>query len=264
MANLAAIVIVLVVIVALGAIGISQFTGQVTGPPSDGNNGDSPPSPGGPPTPKDPVITIDSSPTEAEVDQEIFLSWTVDGEGSIPHTGIHYDFVSQTGDFGLDVTPDQTGYTKVSGVDSATLPESFVALIVPEKEGTLYFRAHVIQDDKNYWTDEQSIKIQTAPPTVKTEEFRIEADDNEFYIDNQKVTSISVSKGSEVSIRFDVRSSNVAFMGLDFRGGSIDTGQVSPGDFAEVAFTADESFDVTTYWPGSNVIKDTLEIEVGG
>lgn len=100
------------------------------------------------------------------------------------------------------------------------------------------------------------------PPEPVIASFTIEADDNGFYIDGEDINSVSVSGGSEVSILFQVRKGGVYFGGLDFRGCGAETSRVDPGESTTVAFTADASCTITSYWPASNTKKDSVGIIV--
>ena len=89
-------------------------------------------------------------------------------------------------------------------------------------------------------------------------ELKVEADDSGFYPSN----IITVAKGSKVKLHFLVRSTGVYFGGLDFRSDKFKTETVKPGGTASVEFSADESFNITSYWPVSNTSKAALRIEV--
>lgn len=103
----------------------------------------------------------------------------------------------------------------------------------------------------------------TIPPlTSQTKEFTIEADDVGFYLNNQEISSISVSKGERVKITFNVRSQGVYYGGLDFKGCEQNTGSTKPGDSASIQFTADNTCTITSYWPASGVVKDTMQVIV--
>jgi HEPN domain-containing protein len=102
----------------------------------------------------------------------------------------------------------------------------------------------------------QNQKEQSTQPQVF--EFTLEADDSGFY----PQSTIEVPKGAKVKITFVVRTSNVYYGGLDFRGPKFETRQVRPGEKATVEFVADESFTFTSYWPLSGVQKATGKVIV--
>ena len=102
---------------------------------------------------------------------------------------------------------------------------------------------------------------QTQAPT--TQEFNIDADDYGFYMAGSKISSISVSKDNMVKITYQVRTSNVYYGGLDFRGdGWGDTGKVLPGGVKTVEFTAENTFDFSSYWPSTSKLKATGTVNV--
>ncbi len=93
---------------------------------------------------------------------------------------------------------------------------------------------------------------------VQAIEIKIEADDRGFYPDS----TITVKKGAKVKINFMVRETNVYYGGLDFRSSKFKTASAKPGETAAVEFTADESFEFTSWWPASNVLKSTGKVVV--
>jgi len=111
--------------------------------------------------------------------------------------------------------------------------------------------------------EEQTSK-ETPPetqPSVK--EFLIEADDRGFYINGADTDSISAGSGETLKITFNVRTQNVYYAGLDFRGCGLNTGKVSPGGSKIVELTAASTCTITSYWPSSDVVKDRLQVVVG-
>jgi len=99
-----------------------------------------------------------------------------------------------------------------------------------------------------------------APSPIK--EFSIEADDRGFYISGSDVASISSSSGKKLKLTFNVKSAGVYYGGLDFRGCGFKTGRVSPGGSTTVEFSPTSTCTVTSYWPSSGVVKDSLQVVV--
>ena len=99
----------------------------------------------------------------------------------------------------------------------------------------------------------------STPVTVK---FTIEADDIAFYMNSEDLSAISVNKGEMVEITYNVRSTNVYYGGLDFRGCGQSSATVSPGGSIVVKFTADSTCTITSYWPTSGVVKDSMTVNM--
>ena len=99
-------------------------------------------------------------------------------------------------------------------------------------------------------------------PKIQTKEFAIETDDYGFYINGDGVPSISVNSGDETKITFNVKTQNVYYGGLDFRGCGQNAGKINPGSSTIVEFTASENCMITSYWPLSGVVKTNLKILV--
>ncbi len=113
---------------------------------------------------------------------------------------------------------------------------------------------------------EEEPLLKTAPAATSDasvsepvlQEFKLEADDLGFYPSN----AITVPKNSKVKIHFIVRTNNVYYGGLDFRSPKFKTESVKPGGEISVEFIADESFEFTSYWPLSGVIKSIGKVTV--
>lgn len=112
---------------------------------------------------------------------------------------------------------------------------------------------------------EEEQQTQETPPEMQpvATAFLIEADDRGFYIDGNDVSSISDGSGEALKITFNVRTQNVYYGGLDFRGCGFLTEKVSPGGSIIVEFTPTSTCTITSYWPSSNRVKDRLQVVVG-
>ncbi|MBS3168869.1 hypothetical protein J4210_00130 [Candidatus Woesearchaeota archaeon] len=86
------------------------------------------------------------------------------------------------------------------------------------------------------------------PPVT---EFTIEGDDAGLY-----PKEITVKLGDLIKITFAARSKGVYYGGLDFWGEPWgNTGTVKPGQSTTVTFTAEKSFEITSYWPKTKALK---------
>jgi len=92
----------------------------------------------------------------------------------------------------------------------------------------------------------------SPPPAPQPQSFTVEADDN-----TASPSTITVPKGTSVTLTFKVKTANVYSQGLDFRSSVVNSGQILPGAQKTVTFTANNSFTFVPYWPGSNVEKDS-------
>jgi len=222
-------------------------------------------------------------PPSVKAGEEFTISWKVNTNvpATIKHTAIHYSSESHPGDYGLDVTPASSGYSGLTtdyASGNFSIPNTFpVKVNAPTNSDKLYFRAHAIIEGKNYWTQEYTVNVErttqtpsgggvlqgeVTPPTSTTQEFSIEADDSAFYMSNQRISSISVTKGNTVKITFKVKEAGTYFGGLDFRGCGQDTQDTRPGSSVDVQFNAASTCTITSYWPASNVRKTDLQVVV--
>ena len=95
-------------------------------------------------------------------------------------------------------------------------------------------------------------------PRIERQELTIEGDDAGIY-----PKTITVKKGTLIQITFKVRQARTYYGGLDFRSPAWgDTGRIPPGGSKTIEFTAEDSFDYTSYWPSSNVKKATGKVVV--
>lgn len=230
-------------------------------------------------------------PTSVRTGEDFTITWKLntDSPTTITHTAVHYSTQSHAGEYNFDVTPANSGYTSLT-TDFASgnfmIPNRFSVKIRTPDSTKLYYRVHAIIDGKNYWTIEYTADVQgtsgqgtlqgqvtqptTIPPPLEpssasiptTKDFTIEADDRGFYIDSKDTSSIAVLKGQLVKISFKVKQDGTYYGGLDFRGCGQDTPDTKPGDFVQIQFTADQTCTITSYWPASNVKKDTLQVMV--
>ena len=239
-----------------------------------------------------PQYSIESGeyPTSAKVGEEFTMSWKINTNAptTIKHTAVHYSTKSNPGQYGFDIAPAASGYGSLTpdyASGNFTIPNTFSVKIKATEPGNLYYRLHAIIGGRNYWTTEYMIDVEgtatqgtlqgevspqttptlastPTPPALTVKGFTIEADDDGFYRDGQKITSVSVSKSDAVKITFKVREAGTYFGGLDFRGCGQDTPDTRPGASAEMQFTADSTCTITSYWPSSNVVKKSMQVVV--
>jgi hypothetical protein len=98
--------------------------------------------------------------------------------------------------------------------------------------------------------------------TSENGKFVIEADDDNFYSGGEKITGISVKKGSEVEIEFRVRTTGVYYAGLGFKGCGVTSPDATPGQAVTVKFRADSNCGIISYWPANGAPKKTLDVAV--
>lgn len=108
------------------------------------------------------VILIDA-PKEAEVNKSTTFTWNIEGPpATINHTAVHYGIVSDPGEKGANVKPEDTKYTdfvKDFATGDFNIPLRFIGNSVITAPGTYYFRVHALIDNKNYWTDEYTLEV---------------------------------------------------------------------------------------------------------
>lgn len=237
-------------------------------------------------TPQYSLESIDY-PTSVKAGEEFTVSWKVNTNTptTIKHTAVHYTAKSNPGEYTLDVTPANSGYTSLTADYASgnfTIPNTFSVKVKTSDAGKLYFRMHAIIDENNYWTPEYSItvegttvqegtlqgevtpqqEISAIPPLPTTKEFTLETDDIGYYTDGQKTTSVSVAKGDAVKITFKLRTQNIYSAGAEYRGCGASSPSAPPGGTTSMQFTASSTCTITAYWPASGVAKASMQVIV--
>ena len=108
-------------------------------------------------------LEVLNPPSAVAVGQPFTFQWELTGAAAmIPHTAIHYDFISHPSSFGLDMTPEASGY-KYKTLDFAqgdyAIPRTFSYLVELDMSGTLHYRAHAVINGQHYWTEEFSVPV---------------------------------------------------------------------------------------------------------
>ncbi len=101
--------------------------------------------------------------------------------------------------------------------------------------------------------------MNNTPPAPQTS-FTLDANDAGFYSGGSTVTSLTVPKGMQITITFNVMTSGVYHSGLDFRGCGTSTSGTPPGQSSAFVFTPNGPCGITAYWPSTGVAKRTLQI----
>ena len=114
------------------------------------------------PPPVTPTIEITDAPPGAEAGSPFKITWRVNSnvEYQINHTAIHYGPESQSEPLTL------TSYTNISNVYGGLIPATFSSNITINTPGVIYFRAHAIINNVNYWSEEKRIVVSEQPPPV--------------------------------------------------------------------------------------------------
>jgi outer membrane biosynthesis protein TonB len=91
----------------------------------------------------------------------------------------------------------------------------------------------------------------TAPPPASPEKsFSITANDQQA-----TPSMVVANKGDKVNLTITLGTTNVYQFGLEFRGGSINSGTIMPGASKTFSFTANSTITLNAYWPSSGVQK---------
>jgi|GEM_PF-1208877 len=211
------------------------------------------------------VVYFASAPESAIIGDFANITWAVGGGNeNTAHTAIHYDYKSHPGKFGTNVTVKASGYEKLTpdyANGSYNVPRTFNSKIQLIQTGVLYYRAHTLIGDKNYWTEERNITISPKTAEVTTDWRLIGADGSGFYSNNRTISAISVSFGHIIDITFNARANMSG--GLNFKGCGQSAEGVWAGNSAEIRFNANSTCNISSYDAVTNVQKASLQVMVG-
>jgi len=104
-------------------------------------------------------------PASIKANSKSVVTWKIESnlQKNISHTAMHYGSKSVPEELSTDVAPANSGYpsfTPEYASSSNKIPNEFNTVVVLANKGTIYARAHVIVDGKNYWSDEKSIQVE--------------------------------------------------------------------------------------------------------
>jgi hypothetical protein len=94
------------------------------------------------------------------------------------------------------------------------------------------------------------VQATVAPAAPAPKSFTVNGND-----ETADVKTITVTKGTPVTITFGADAGTTYHGGLDFRSSVLNTGTIAPGSTKTISFTADKSFAFTPYWPSTNIAK---------
>lgn len=105
-------------------------------------------------------------------------------------------------------------------------------------------------------------EISSIPPLPSTQEFTMETDDSGYYMNGQKITSISATRGNIVKITFNLRTQGIYPAGAEYRGCGTQSPSAPPEGTTSMQFTTSSSCTITAYWPASGVAKASMQVIV--
>ena len=204
-------------------------------------------------------IIITSAPAQVNVNNSFSVSWYINTSPSkITHTSIRY---------GTESLPNPvlpSDYPESSAVlctgTNCNVPGPFSIQMVLENPGTYYFRAYALVNGINLWSAEHNITVST--PTIPvTRNINLEADDYGFYMNGSSSSSLTVNRNDLVNITITLRTENTYGGGLDFRGCG-ESVYAMPGQSTVVSFVAKSNCAISSYWPGTGILKSSITIVV--
>ncbi len=205
--------------------------------------------------PAQPTVEFSSIPETAEAKLPFLVLWKVNSGTpmEISHTAVHYGTKS------VPSPQSPSDYPSITEIQTGTSPKEFSSNIKVDWPGKYYLRSHAIINGQDIWSEEKVLDVRTGDEQKTI--YAVEADDDGYYVNGNKITSLDIIKGSTAVIAFKVRSQNVYSAGLQFKSNKFNSPGVRPGTtWKSPEFTADQAFKVTSYWPSSNVKKAELDV----
>ncbi len=124
------------------------------------------------------------------------------------------------------------------------------------------------ETETNETDDEDEADEATVPTSFRlaSTEARGDCDTESFYYDGEAVDEITVEAGTEYTVTFAPRQGCTYPSGAEYRSDPRSvfgtSGQVDGGGTTTVTFTADDDFTITQYWPGTDISKADIEVDV--
>lgn len=116
---------------------------------------------------REPKVTITSAPALVATDQAIPISWRIDGQSATtPHTAVHYGPKSVADPKGPSDYPFASNFFCTT--KACNIPNEFSAQVKISEPGNYSFRAHVVINGKNIWSDEKTVSVEKLAQPVKT------------------------------------------------------------------------------------------------
>ena len=142
-------------------------------------------------------VEILDAPVTVEEKTSFEITWKVNSinKTNINHTAIHYGPESKSEPLTLGSYPNISMAGSLSMADTVLIPGVFSSNITIEYPGKVYFRAHAIIDDKNYWSEEKSLNVLN------------ESEKGNLRVVISKAPSI-VETGNSFEIRWNIESHN--------------------------------------------------------
>ena len=212
-------------------------------------------------------VEVLEAPSSVEAGESFPVRWQVNSpvETEIPHTAVHYGPESVSGELTLE------SYPSLTVPKNGTIPAEFEDSLVLEDPGTVYFRAHAIVDETNYWSDEQSIEVlepgleagEEGPdnesegvsggsPGVEVLDYPSSVEGGEYFTINWEVTGGTPGEISETTIISGSGSGNESL--ADYPTKSSPQGGTTPKEF-EFRMRAPLSGDI--YFRAYAAVDDT-------
>ncbi len=101
--------------------------------------------------------------------------------------------------------------------------------------------------------------------TTLPTELKLESSDNSFYHQGKPVEEIEVPANQDVTLTFHAREEGTYSAGTQYYSPERafgNTDKLEPGEETTVSFTASKDFTIKSYWPGKEVYKTEVEVDV--
>ncbi len=216
-------------------------------------------------------ITFVSAPIEASILEETTIVWRINSEAATTnHTSVHFGPESVPNPISPEDYPNSTNYQCQD--TPCKVPGAFSDKITFGKAGTYYYRAHADVEGIQVWSDEKKIVVSGDNQTTKTQSDdeetddegtkEIDVDENGFYINSQKKTSIEVKSGDTAKLKFNALTGNLNSTGLVLKGCDQDEVEIAPGETETMSFKANKDCTIEAFYKGQNESIAELDIEI--
>lgn len=162
--------------------------------------------------PQQVFVSILAAPASAQEGKMFEVDWRVKSPQGLTtnDTRMFYDSISHPGTFSIKISPESSGYTGFTSIQTGSVPADFSANVESLQESNhTYIRAYCMVDGIGYWSSEESVATEAGNEThVLLTSAPSEVAGESAYTVNWKVRSPASSVIDSTFIEWGIETGN--------------------------------------------------------